>query len=166
MQALAAQTAQTGEAEGLSIIQPFHKLTQWLAYSLSVPFERILGLKWTEMESGTGLPEYRNGGLFSDLEVLQLKPETLAAGQKASGQDLPIFGDTSDVIVEWRAMTVALLDRLHGLVAGKFAKQGVSLTMAQMLEAGSWKAGRELAKAKRPETMSSPILIDGDGTLF
>ena len=118
------------------------------------------------MESGTGLPEYRNGGLFVDLEVLQLKPETLAAGQKASGQDLPIYGDTSDVIVEWRALTVALLDRLHGLVAGKFAKQGVSLSMAQMLEAGSWKAGRELAKAKRPETMFSPILIDGDGTLF
>ncbi|RVX66955.1 hypothetical protein B0A52_09079 [Exophiala mesophila] len=164
LQALAAQSTET--ASTTSTIQPFHKLTQWLAYSLSVPFERVLGLKWTEMESGTGLPEYRNGGLFVDLEVLQLKPETLAAGQKASGQDLPIYGDTSDVIVEWRALTVALLDRLHGLVAGKFAKQGVSLSMAQMLEAGSWKAGRELAKAKRPETMFSPILIDGDGTLF
>jgi hypothetical protein len=35
-----------------------------------------------------------------------------------------------------------------------------------MLEAGSWKSGRELAAKKRPETKSSPILIDGDGTLF
>ena len=73
---------------------------------------------------------------------------------------------TSDVIVEWRAMTVALLDKLHELIGAKFASQGVKLSMPQMLEAGSWKAGRELAAKYRPETKSSPILIEGDGTLF
>lgn len=147
-------------------IQPFHKLTQWLGYSLTVPFVRILGLKAVNDDLGTGLPEYRNGGLFSDLEVLTLKPEVLEEGRKASGQELPMYPATGDVIVEWRAMTVALLDELFKIVSQEFAKQGVTLSMAQMLEAGTWKGGRELAAKFRPETKSSPILMDGDGTLF
>ncbi len=118
------------------------------------------------MELGTGLPEYRNGGLFVDLQALQLKEATSVAGLEASGTKLPLFDATSDVIVEWRAMTVALLDRLHQVISEKFGAQGVHITMAQMLEAGSWKSGRELAALHRPETKSSPILIAGDGTLF
>lgn len=147
-------------------IAPFHKLTQWLAYSLTVPFMRVLDMQWKNLEKGTGLPEYRNGGLFVDLGVLKLKEEALKAGLAASQKELPSYEATSDVIVEWRAMTVALLDKLHELIGAHFASQGVKLSMPQMLEAGSWKAGRELAAKFRPETKSSPILIDGDGTLF
>lgn len=147
-------------------IQPFHKLTQWLAYSLSVPFMRILDYQWDNIELGTGLPEYRNGGLFVDLGVLKLKEDTLKEGQRRSGQGIPSFEATSDVIVEWRAMTVALLDKLHGPVSEFYAVQNFNLSMAQMLEAGTWKLGRELAAKFRPNTKSSPILIEGDGTLF
>lgn len=147
-------------------IQPFHKLTQWLGYSLTVPFVRILGREWTNIQLGTGLPEYRNGGLFVDMGVLALKPSTLQAAQAASGQDLPLLDATGDAIVEWRAMTVALLDRLHVLISDRFAEKGIMITMPQMLEAGSWKAGREIAARLRPSTKSSPILIDGDGTIF
>lgn len=147
-------------------IAPFHKLTQWLAYSLTVPFMRVLDMQWKNLEKGTGLPEYRNGGLFVDLGVLKLKEEALKAGLAASQKALPSYEATSDVIVEWRAMTVALLDKLHELIGAHFASQGVTLSMPQMLEAGSWKAGRELAAKFRPETKSSPILIEGDGTLF
>ncbi|RFU74720.1 hypothetical protein TARUN_7532 [Trichoderma arundinaceum] len=147
-------------------IHPFHKLTQWLGYSLTVPFMKVLKLKWINIEKGTGLPEYRNGGLFVDMGVLKLKPEVLSKGVEASGQTLPLFPSTGDVIVEWRAMTVALLDELHKLVNDILAPQGVSLSLPQLLEAGSWKSGRELAAKYRPETRSSPILIDGDGTLF
>jgi hypothetical protein len=147
-------------------IQPFHKLTQWLAYSLMVPFVNILGYSWRNAELGTGLPEYRNGGLFVDLGVLTLKPEVLERGQRASGQELPMFKDSGDEIVEWRALTVALLDEVYGIIKKEMDEQDVEFSMAQMLEAGSWKSGRELAAKKRPETKSSPILIDGDGTLF
>jgi hypothetical protein len=147
-------------------IQPFHKLTQWLAYSLMVPFVNILGYSWRNASLGTGLPEYRNGGLFVDLGVLTLKPEALERGQRASGQELPMFKDSGDEIVEWRALTVALLDEVYGIIKKEMDEQGVEFSMAQMLEAGSWKSGRELAAKKRPETKSSPILIDGDGTLF
>lgn len=149
-----------------STIQPFHKLTQWLAYSLMVPFVRILNLEWTNAELGTGLPEYRNGGLFYDLGALRLKTSVLEAGKQASKQELPLYDATGDVIVEWRAMTVALLDELYGVISKRFEGQGVKLSMAQMLEAGTWKCGRVLAAEKRPQTKSSPILIAGDGTLF
>ncbi|KAF3015249.1 hypothetical protein G7054_g10684 [Neopestalotiopsis clavispora] len=155
-----------GDASEAAAIAPFHKLTQWLGYSLLIPLTRVLGIKVVNDSLGTGLPEYRNGGLFYDLGALKLKPEVLAAGQKASGQSLPLYSATGDTIVEWRAMTVALLDELHGLVSAHFEKEGVKLNLAQMLEAGSWLGGRELAAKLRPETKSSPILFEGDGTLF
>lgn len=145
-------------------IQPFHKLTQWLAYSLMVPFQRILGTKWTGTDSLTALPEYRNGGLFVDMGVLALKKPALDRGLAASGIDLPMFKAGDDVIVEWRAMTLVLVDKLYKLVLTQMA--GVQLSMAQLLEAGTWKAGREIAARKRPQTKSSPIIIESDGTVF
>ena len=145
-------------------IQPFHKLTQWLTYSLTVPFQRILNVEWTNTESLTALPEYRNGGLFVDLGVLSLKPASLERGLAASGGSLPQFDAGDDVIVEWRAMTLVLIDKLYEMV--KERMQGVKLSMAQLLEAGTWKSGREVAKEKRPQTKSSPILIESDGTVF
>ncbi|OJJ56070.1 hypothetical protein ASPSYDRAFT_401409 [Aspergillus sydowii CBS 593.65] len=155
------------EAVETGTIAPFHKLTQWLAYSLKVPFERLLGTAWTNAELGTGLPEYRNGGLFVDMGVITLKPEALERGQRNSGGGkLPCFGAGDEEIVEWRAMTVALLDEVHARISqsGDFGE--VRLSLPQVLEAGSWKAGREIAAEKRPETKSSPILNSGDGTLF
>ena len=130
-----------------------------------VPFQRVLGLQWTNTESLTALAEYRNGGLFVDLGVLSLKRETLDRGLEASGRDLPLFEAGDDVIAEWRAMTLVLIDDLYGKVLSRMGS-GVHLTMAQMLEAGTWKSGREIAAQRRPQTKSSPILIKSDGTVF
>ncbi|KAF5253148.1 hypothetical protein FANTH_1979 [Fusarium anthophilum] len=155
-----------GDKDPKSKIQPFHKLTQWLAYSLSVIFERQLGFTWKNMHLGTGLPEYRNGGLFVDLGVLKLKSDALKAGKESSGQELPQFEASDDVIVEWRALTVALLDELHKMLKEKYEPRGVKLSLLQMLEAGSWKSGRLLAAELRPDTKCSPILVISDGTLY
>jgi hypothetical protein len=133
-----------------------------------VPFTRLLDITWLNADQGTGLAEYRNGGLFIDMGVLSLKEEPLAKGLECSnnGDDLPCFGASDDEIVEWRAMTVALLDKLHDIIKSNAQFNRVQLTLPQVLEAGSWKAGRELAAEKRPLTKSSPIIILGDGTLF
>ena len=159
-------SSSSSDADESTFIQPFHKLTQWLAYSLMVPFTRVLSLQWENASSLTALPEYRNGGLFVDLGVLTLKPASLERGVKASsdGTGLPAFSAGDDVIVEWRAMTLVLVDKLYQLVLQRM--QGVELSMAQLLEAGTWKSGREVAKMKRPETKSSPIIILSDGTVF
>ena len=145
-------------------IQPFHKLTQWLTYSLMVPMERLLGLRWLNGESLTALAEYRNGGLFVDLGVLRLKPHALGRGLQTSSGPLPMFKAEDDVIVEWRAMTIVLLDVVYEKVLASMGD--VHLTLAQFLEAGTWKSGRQVAAQLRPETKSSPILIDSDGTVF
>ncbi|KAK2781570.1 hypothetical protein FQN53_000511 [Emmonsiellopsis sp. PD_33] len=146
-------------------IQPFHKLTQWLTYSLMVPFQRVLGIRWINEDSLTALPEYRNGGLFVDLGVLSLKKDALDRGLEASGGELPLFEAGDDVIVEWRAMTLVLIDILYTRIQSCMG-EGVHLTMAQLLEAGTWKSGREIAAQHRPQTKSSPILIKSDGTVF
>ena len=160
-------SASSSTRDESAFIQPFHKLTQWLAYSLMVPFTRILSLTWKNTSALTALPEYRNGGLFVDLGVLTLKPASLERGLKASADDetgLPAFAAGDDVVVEWRAMTLVLVDKLYKLVLQRM--DGVELSMAQLLEAGTWKAGREVAKEKRPKTKSSPIVIVSDGTVF
>lgn len=156
---------QAGEDATLAI-QPFHKLTQWLTYSLMVPFERVLGYQWTNATLLTGLPEYRNGGLFVDMGVLTLKKDSLARGlaaADASAPSVPVFEASDDVIVEWRALTVQLLDAIYDKIVERI---GVKLSMAQVLEAGTWKSGRELAAKYRPTTKSSPIAIQSDGTVF
>jgi hypothetical protein len=119
----------------------------------------------------TGLPEYRNGGLFVDMGVLTLKPDVLARGLEASGKHLPQYDATGDVIVEWRAMTVVLLDMVAKIVneklLQKLGKDTRPLSLAQILEAGTWKAGRELAaKYRADDNACSPILMFSDGTLF
>lgn len=152
-------------------IQPFHKLTQWLTYSLTVVFERLLEIKWTGLGDLTGLPEYRNGGLLVDSGVLILKTEALKRGLAASSNsELPEFEADDDVVIEWRALTVALLDVSLELVNKKIEVQTAGtapiLSLAQLLEAGTWKSGRELAAKFRPQSNCSPILVRSDGTLF
>ncbi|KAI9664274.1 MAG: hypothetical protein M1831_002453 [Alyxoria varia] len=154
-------------------IVPFHKLSQWLAYSVIQLIERMMPVDFFGKEHLTGLPEYRNGGLFVDLGVLQLRSaevlrgfecykESLPANQQS--EDLmPMFKADDDAIVEWRAATVGLLDVLHKRVNEYLGLEGGSrLSLAQVLEAGSWKSGREVAREKRPDTSTPPIITMSD----
>ena len=177
-------------------IVPFHKLTQWMTYSLMVPMTRLLHVHFAGAELLTGLPEYRNGGLFIDVGLLTLKPEDAKRGlaqyqrnaeQKGqpSMEVVPMFTADDDVIVEWRAVTVGLLDDLLVEVNQLLRLSGSDkLSLAQMLEAGSWKVtphsttthwnladsqlqgGREIAEVSRPNTKEPPIMILSDGTVF
>jgi len=66
--------------------------------------------------------------------------------------------------VEWRALTVALLDSLAPLVAGCLGLPPAQLPLIKLLEGGTWAAGRELAAAKRGG--APPIRVATDGTVF
>ncbi|KAF2785673.1 DUF1688-domain-containing protein [Melanomma pulvis-pyrius CBS 109.77] len=159
-------------------IVPFHKLTQWLTYSLMVPMTKLLNVHFAGAELLTGLPEYRNGGLFVDTGLLTLKPEDAKRGlaqyqrnAQLKGQPnmevVPLFTADDDVIVEWRAVTVGFLDELLAEVNTLLNLTGRDkLSLAQMLEAGSWKGGREIAEVSRPNTKEPPIMILSDGTVF
>jgi hypothetical protein len=133
---------------------PFHKLSQWMTYSLLEPFERA-GIKVLGLEALTGLPEYRNGGLLIDCGVIKPKSGTTF--------DKPFsFGD--ELIIEWRALTVALLDRLAEQVREQMGVTEAQLPLACVLEGGTWAAGRITAQELRGGL--PPIEVISDGTVF
>jgi hypothetical protein len=134
---------------------PFHKLSQWLAYSLFEPLERS-GRTIAQPGALTGLPEYRNGGLFVDLGVIVPRRSDIRATVHAPGDA---------VIVEWRALTVALLDRIAEAVRARLGKSPAELPLARVLEGGTWAAGRAVAAELRPGG-GPPIRIESDGTVF
>ena len=144
----------TGGATGDRLV-PFHKLSQWLTYSLLEPLTE-LGLNITDLESLTGLAEYRNGGLFIDTEVL-VPNHPAVLGQ-------PHRPD-SEVIVEWRALTIILLDRLADQIRTQLGQTQAELPLPKILQGGTWTAGRKIAREKRPAG-SSPIQLTSDGTVF
>ena len=134
---------------------PLHKLSQWLSYSLIEPLQRA-GIEVTDIDGLTGLAEYRNGGLFVDHQVLRLRDA--ADAERAHAVD-------SLLVVEWRALTVALLDRLADLVRAKLGRTPETLPLASILEGGTWAAGRAIAFARRPDG-SPPLKVISDGTVF
>lgn len=134
---------------------PLHKLSQWLAYSLIEPLQDA-GIEVVEIDGLTGLAEYRNGGLFVDMGALQLTDPTDA--ERAHNVSDPL-------IVAWRAMTVALLDRMAPLVRERLGVSEADFPLARMLEGGSWAAGRRVAAERRPDG-GPPFNIISDGTVF
>ena len=134
---------------------PFHKLSQWLSYSLVEPLQSA-GIGISGLDQLTGLPEYRNGGLFIDSGVLGLKQADSAEHEH------PV---DSELIVEWRALTVALLDRLAARIRAHLGMDAERLPLAKVLEGGTWSAGRRIAREKRPDG-SPPLRIISDGTVF
>jgi hypothetical protein len=134
---------------------PFHKLSQWLTYSLLEPLEAA-GIRVTDLDALTGLAEYRNGGLYVDASVLIPKHDGVLSQAHAVG---------SEVVVEWRALTVALLDRTAVDVRHILGVDAAALPLAKVLEGGTWTAGRELARERRPDGRP-PLAVISDGTVF
>ena len=134
---------------------PFHKLSQWLTYSLVEPLEEA-GLEVTGLDDLTGLAEYRNGGLLIDLGVLVPKDRELLAK--------PLKPD-HEAVIEWRAATIVALDHIAELVRRELGRSNLELPLAKILEGGTWAAGREIAAEKRPGG-GPPIQLASDGTVF
>ncbi|KAJ2693707.1 hypothetical protein H4218_005917 [Coemansia sp. IMI 209128] len=165
-------TSQAEEGEGISAghLVPFHKLSQWLTWSVLEVVVKLGGFSVTGIERLTGLPEYRNGGLFVDMGVLTLRDADRQRGLMQGSGGVPHFDGFDPVIVEWRAMTVVLLDRVAEIVRQKCCDASgcpvPDMFLSRVLEAGTWKAGREMAARLRPDTKDPPINIISDGTLF
>lgn len=133
---------------------PFHKLAQWLTYSLVEPLAAA-DIEVTDLDGLTGLPEYRNGGLFIDTGVIVPSPE-VCAGTHAAG---------SQVVVTWRALTVTLLDIVATDLRRNLGLTAAELPLGAVLQGGTWQAGRELARAKRPDG-GPPLAVEAGGLVF
>jgi hypothetical protein len=133
---------------------PFHKLSQWMTYSLIEPILEA-GLQVDGVDTLTGLAEYRNGGLMIDSGLIQPRdPQDLVRTWPAS----------SEFIIEWRALTIHLLDVIGEKVRKELNKSSQDFPLAKVLEGGTWWAGRKLAA--RREGGVSPVQIQSDGTVF
>ena len=132
---------------------PIHKLSQWMTYSLLEPFEWA-GVQLTDFDALTGLAEYRNGGLLVDSGILIAAPLLRSRG----------YAPSEEPIIEWRALTVALLDELAPLVRTALGRSAANLPLTCILEGGTWAAGRALASSLRGG--EPPIRIVSDGTVF
>ena len=142
--------------QGFEGLVPFHKLSQWLTYSVVGPIQDS-GISVEGFEDLTGLPEYRNGGLLLDSEILKLRDPALKD---------QAHHPSSELVVEWRALTVALLEPLAAEVRTLLGKTETELQLGKVLEGGTWAAGREIAAKLRPPAGAPPINIESDGTVF
>lgn len=134
---------------------PFHKLSQWMTYSLIEPIEEA-GITVAGVEGLTGLAEYRNGGLILDSGLVGLK--NIADIHR-------VWRPDSDLIVEWRGLTVYYLDLIGAGVQQALGKTAAEFPLAKVLEGGTWWAGRRIAAEKR-RGGGPPLHIDSDGTVF
>jgi hypothetical protein len=114
------------------------------------------GIRVVDVDGLTGLAEYRNGGLLIDTGVLTLDDPDDA---------LKTHHVSDPLIVAWRAMTVALLDRMAPQVRKRLGVSEADFPLARMLEGGSWAAGRKIA-AERRSSGAPPLEIISDGTVF
>lgn len=147
--------SELGKSDDFKSLVPFHKLSQWMTYSLIEPIQDS-GCKVVGVDKLTGLAEYRNGGLILDSGLVQLRDP-----QNANRAWRP----ESDLIIEWRALTVHLLDRIGAAVQRSMNLTSEQFPLAKVLEGGTWWAGRFMAKEKRSDG-SPPLQIESDGTVF
>ena len=144
-----------GPLESVDSFIPFHKLSQWMTYSMVEPIEEA-GLQVTKPGELTGLAEYRNGGLLLDLEFLELRDPMWGVKAHPPGDEL---------VIEWRALTLHALDLVGHAVCELIGKTPEEFPLARVLEGGTWRAGRQIARELR-ENGAPPIQIDSDATVF
>lgn len=143
-----------GSGAGAGLV-PFHKLMQWLCYSLIEPLEEA-GYRVVDQEMLTPLAEYRNGGLLIDMGVLEPKHARVLGDEHRPGDE---------VVVEWRALTVGLIQEVAREVRKALGRDEREMPLAAVLEGGTWWAGREIA-AERREGGGPPIRVVSDGSVF
>jgi hypothetical protein len=68
-------------------------------------------------------------------------------------------------VVEWRALTVILLDELAHSIRVKLGRNAETLPLVKVLEGGTWAAGRRIARERRADG-GPPLTIVSDGTVF
>ncbi len=133
---------------------PIHKLSQWLTYSLIEPFERA-GVIVSDLDALTALAEYRNGGLMLDMNVIRWRDPQAADAS---------YAPADEAVIEWRALTLALMTPLADMIRTKLKRDSQSLPLAKILQGGTWTAGRQLAQQRRNGL--PPMTIISDGTVF
>jgi len=144
---------------------PFHLLGQWMTYSLVEPLGWA-GLQVSGLEALTALPEIALGARLLDAGVIVLRhPQDLGKTYKPS----------SELVVEWRALTVTLMDELAALVRGlperSAHREAAGRQHAGAASMSDWPLALGLAlslggSSGRGQDTAPSLKVDSDGTLF
>ena len=137
---------------------PLHMLGQWLTWSLAEPLAWA-GIEVTGLDALTAVPEQQGlGGLLLDAGVIV---------PRHSSDLIKTYRPSSDFVVEWRALTVTLMDELAVLVRQALDQSPPPGLPPRGPEGGAWVAGLlgELELVAGVGT-APPLKIDSDGTLF
>ena len=129
---------------GLAVV-PLHERGLALSFACFAPIERA-GYTIAQPGALPGLANAENGGLFVDAGVLV--PKYMEVREI-------VHARTDEVIVEWRALTITLLDILAVEVRRAFARSSSQLPLANLLTSTA-AAGRAIARELRP-TGAPPI---------
>jgi hypothetical protein len=76
-----------------------------------------------------------------------------------------VLAPECEAVVEWRALTVYMLDRIAADLRKSLKLGKKRLPLSSVLQGGTWIAGRELASRLR-EDSSPPLRIAINGTVF
>ena len=104
----------------------------------------------------TVLADDCHGGLLMDSEVLTLKEEKDYKEEHLTD---------SPLVIEWRGLTVALMDQVFSLVRSRLKLNRQEFPLPKVLEGGTRWAGYKMAQEKR-KTFSSPLNISSDYTIL
>jgi hypothetical protein len=140
-----------GEKGTYDSFVPFHKLSQWLSYSL-IELMNQFQIEVLDIWDLTGLAEYRNGGLFVDYGVMVVKDK------EQWKEPLPLY---HDYVIEWRALTIKFLEDLAVILRESIGKDKYNLPMSCVLQGGTWELGRLVANKKRKGAPPLNLLLDG-----
>jgi hypothetical protein len=140
--------------DGTDGLMPFHQTAQWLTYSLIEPLVWA-GLDVTDLDGLTALADPWNGGLLVDMGLIKLRDPA-----QAGLAHVP----ESELVVEYRALTVALIDKIADGVRRRLGRPADAFPLACVLEGGTSAAGRRLARERRPDG-SAAIIVIADGGL-
>jgi len=76
-----------------------------------------------------------------------------------------LWAPGSEIIIEWRALTICLLDKIAEKIVQSLDTTAAQFPLAKVLEGGTWAAGRKLALQKR-NNLTPPLNIQSDATVF
>ncbi len=121
---------------------PLHGLAQWLAYSLVEPL-MWCGVSVRGLDAFTALADDANVGLLLDTGVL--RPRDAAHLERE-------WLASDELIVEWRACTLSLMDEVVARVRGELHADAHRLPPSVILQGGCGPVAHELAqrRAGRP----------------
>jgi hypothetical protein len=138
----------------LESIVPFHLAAQEMVYSLVEPLAWA-GSETTGLNRLTGPSDLAHAALFAETGVLAVRDGEAALAPEAQ----------RDRMIELRGVTIALIDRLAGRLAGELGVSADQVPLTCVLEGGTGRAGRHILK-DHPELERNLGKILNPGAVF